>query len=65
MSSNDQYKLKAENRAIEGWMRLKEEHPDKMNELIGYLKKHPTNILATNGKAKKLKGRLKGYGVNP
>ncbi len=55
------YRISVENRAQEGWCNLKEVYPDEMSELIQFLKKHPTNILQTNGKAKKLRGRLKGY----
>ena len=61
MSNTNLYKILVENRAIEGWEQLKEEHPDEMNELIRFLKQHPTNFRVTNGKAKKLRGQLKEY----
>lgn len=46
---------------LEGWQALCERNPEEMQQLKTLLKKYPDNLLATNGKAKKLKGRLKEY----
>jgi len=45
---------------IRSWYALQEEHPEEMHQLKAFLKQHPTNILITNGKAKKLRADLKG-----
>ena len=46
---------------MEGWEALEEEHPDQMDELKRFLKQYPTNLRVTNGKAKRLRGKLKEY----
>jgi len=55
------YKLLVEKRALDGWQALEVQHPDEMAELKLFLKQHPTNLRATSGKAKKLRGKLKKY----
>ena len=43
-----------------GWYSLEEKFPDIMGELKKFLREHPTNMRITNGKAKKLRGKLQG-----
>jgi len=50
-----------ENRTLNGWRQLEKEYPEQMRELKEFLKKYPSNIRVTSGKAKKLKGILKDY----
>lgn len=61
MSNSTQYKILVENRAKEDWKQLENEHPDEMKELKNFLKRYPTNLRVTKGKAKKLRGKLKDY----
>ncbi len=61
MTNSTQYKILVENRALEGWKALEEEHPGEMDELKRFLKQYPTNLGVTAGKAKRLRGKLKEY----
>jgi hypothetical protein len=68
LSSPAAYKILVENRALTGcepaltgWERLAAEHPEQMKELKDFLHHSPTNLKATAGKAKKLRGPLEGY----
>jgi mRNA-degrading endonuclease RelE of RelBE toxin-antitoxin system len=55
------YTILIENRALDGWRQLEEACPDEMEELKQYLQQNPTNTRITNGKCKRLKGKLKEY----
>ncbi len=61
MNNRTRYEILVENRAREGWKKLEEEYPDEMKELKEFLRRYPTNLRATSGKAKKLRGKLKDY----
>ena len=61
MSNSGSFKIRVERRAEDGWYSLEEKLPDEMAELKAFLKRQPANTRITNGKAKKLKGRLKEY----
>ena len=61
MTNNKKYKLLVEHRAKKEWDHLNEARLDVMNDMKAFLKKNPTNILVTKGKAKKLKGTLSGW----
>ena len=61
LSSSPGYAIQVNNHILDGWHRLSQEHPGQMAELKQLLKHYPDNLRPTNGKAKKLKGRLKEY----
>jgi hypothetical protein len=46
---------------LDGWKELSRAHPEEMEALKHLLKNSPDSLRTTNGKAKKLKGRLKDY----
>lgn len=53
------YTILVRNNQLAGWNAFKAAHPEAFQELEEFLITHPTNIRVTNGKCKKLKGRLK------
>jgi mRNA-degrading endonuclease RelE of RelBE toxin-antitoxin system len=55
------YTISVNNQTLDGWQKLCASHPEEMDALKLFLKKQPDNLRVTNGKAKKLKGRLKQY----
>lgn len=61
MTSQYQWVLRVESRALDGWRKLEAEHPEEMKQCKEFLKRYPANIRVTNGKAKKLKGQLREY----
>ncbi len=60
LSESALYVLSVRNRMLDRWHALEEEYPEEMQQIKAFLKQHPTNIHVTNGKAKKLRGRLRG-----
>ena len=61
MTSTPRYEIRVNNQTLDGWKELSRAHPEEMEDLKHLLKNSPDNLRITNGKAKKLKGRLKDY----
>jgi len=58
--SKQPYKIRVRNKMLDRWNELEGQYPEVMQELKDFLKVQPTNIRITNGRAKKLRGDLKG-----
>lgn len=54
------YKINVRNSMLDRWNELERQYPEVMQELKDFLKAQPTNIRITDGRAKKLRGELKG-----
>jgi mRNA-degrading endonuclease RelE of RelBE toxin-antitoxin system len=55
------YEVRLNNSVLAGWKKLEEYYPEEMKALLVLLRTEPDNLRITNGKTKKLKGRLREY----